>query len=82
MIEMAAQVSSLIFYLKFDPEGHKFFGFGGVDNVKSRGSVEPGDDLVMVVQSKKLRSRMAVFEAQGWVGEKRVFEGEVTGVVL
>ena len=82
MIEMAAQVSSLIFYLKFDPEGHKFFGFGGVDKVKFRGSVTPGDDLVMVVQSKKLRSRMAVFEAQGWVGEKRVFEGEVTGVVL
>ena len=33
MIEMAAQVSSLIFHLKFDPEGEKFFGFAGVNNV-------------------------------------------------
>lgn len=82
MIEMAAQVSSLIFHLKFDPEGEKFFGFAGVDKVKFRGSVEPGDDLVMVVKATRLRSRMASFQAQGFVGETFVFEGEVTGIVL
>ncbi|MEM9018043.1 MAG: 3-hydroxyacyl-ACP dehydratase FabZ family protein [Verrucomicrobiota bacterium] len=82
MIEMAAQVSSLIFHLKFDPEGEKFFGFAGVDKVKFRGGVEPGDDLIMVVKATRLRSRMASFEAQGFVGEKFVFEGEVTGIVL
>jgi 3-hydroxyacyl-[acyl-carrier-protein] dehydratase len=82
MIEMAAQVSSLIFHLKFDPEGEKFFGFAGVDKVKFRGSVEPGDDLVMVVKATRLRSRMASFGAQGFVGDKFVFEGEITGVVL
>jgi 3-hydroxyacyl-[acyl-carrier-protein] dehydratase len=82
MIEMAAQVSSLIFHLKFDEEGEKFFGFAGVDKVKFRGSVEPGDDLVMVVKATRLRSRMASFEAQGFVGDKFVFEGEITGVVL
>ena len=82
MIEMAAQISSLIFHLKTESKGEKFFGFGGVNKVKFRGSVEPGCDLVMVVKAKALRSRMAVFEAQGFVGEKMVFEGEVTGVVL
>ena len=82
MIEMAAQVSSLIFHLKFDPEGEKFFGFAGVNNVKFRGGVEPGDDLVMVVKATKLRSRMASFDAQGFVGDKFVFEGEITGIVL
>jgi 3-hydroxyacyl-[acyl-carrier-protein] dehydratase len=82
MIEMAAQVSSVIYHLKFNTAGTKFFGFGGVSNVKFRGSVEPGSDLIMVVRAKALRSRMAVFEAQGFVDGKMVFEGEVTGLVL
>ncbi|MCB1064266.1 MAG: beta-hydroxyacyl-ACP dehydratase [Verrucomicrobiae bacterium] len=82
MIEMAAQVSSVIYHLKFNTAGKKFFGFGGVNNVKFRGSVEPGSDFIMVVRAKALRSRMAVFEAQGFVDGKMVFEGEVTGLVL
>lgn len=82
MIEMAAQISSVIYHLKFETGGKKFFGFGGVNQVKFRGSVEPGDDLIMVVRAKALRSRMAVFEAQGFVGGKMVFEGEVTGIVI
>jgi len=82
MIEMAAQISSLIFHLKAQTHGDRFFGFGGVNNVKFRGMVEPGSDLIMVVKTKTLRSRMAVFEAQGYVDGKMVFEGEVTGIVL
>ena len=38
--------------------------------------------LVMVVKAKALRSRMAIFEAQGFVDGKMVFEGEVSGVVI
>ncbi len=82
MIEMAAQISSVIYHLKFNTGGKKFFGFGGVNKVKFRGSVEPGCDLVMIVKAKTLRSRIAVFEAQGFVDSKMVFEGEVTGIVI
>lgn len=82
MIEMAAQVSSVIYHLKFETGGKKFFGFGGVNNVKFRGSVEPGCDLIMISRTKKLSSRIAVFETQGLVDGKLVFEGEVTGLVL
>ncbi|MDF1657658.1 MAG: beta-hydroxyacyl-ACP dehydratase [Verrucomicrobiales bacterium] len=82
MIEMAAQISSVIYHLKFETGGKKFFGFGGVNKVKFRGSVEPGNDLIMVVKATKLRSRMAIFEAQGFVDGAMVFEGEVTGIVI
>ena len=82
MIEMAAQISSVIYHLKFETGGKKFFGFGGVKNVKFRGSVGPGCDLLMVVRAKALRSRMAIFEAQGFVDGKMVFEGEVSGIVI
>jgi 3-hydroxyacyl-[acyl-carrier-protein] dehydratase len=82
MIEMAAQISSVIYHLKFETGGKKFFGFGGVNEVKFRGTVAPGDDLIMVVKAKALRSRMAIFEAQGFIEGKLVFEGEVTGLVI
>lgn len=82
MIEMAAQICSVIYHLKFETGGKKFFGFGGVNAVKFRGSVEPGDDLLMIVKAKALKSRMAIFDAQGFVDGKMVFEGEVSGIVI
>ncbi len=82
MIEMAAQISSVIYHLKFETGGKKFFGFGGVNDVKFRGTVEPGQDLLMVVRAKALKSRMAIFEAQGFVDGRMVFEGEVSGIVI
>ena len=82
MIEMAAQLSSVVFHKKLDTQGKVFFGFGGVNNVKFRGSVEPGQDYYMMVQSVKIRPRIAVFEAQGFVDNKLVFEGEITGLVI
>lgn len=82
MIEMAAQISSVIYHLKFQTGGKVFFGFAGVNAVKFRGTVDPGQDLVMVVRAKALRSRMAIFEAQGFVEGKMVFEGEISGVVV
>lgn len=82
MIEMAAQISSVIYHLKFQTGGKVFFGFGGVNAVKFRGTVEPGKDLVMVVRAKALKSRMAIFEAQGFVDGRMVFEGEVSGILI
>tara|TARA_R110000850_G_scaffold30703_1_gene84816 strand:- start:953 stop:1432 length:480 start_codon:yes stop_codon:yes gene_type:complete len=82
MIEMAAQLCSIIFHMKFDPDGKRFFGFGGVNNVKFRGSVEPGSDLLMIARTKKLSSRIAVFETQGFVDGKMIFEGDVTGIAF
>ena len=82
MIEMAAQLSSVVFHKKLDTKGSVFFGFGGVNNVKFRGGVEPGQDFYMIVQSVKIRPRLAIFEAQGYVENKLVFEGEITGLVI
>ena len=82
MIEMAAQLSSVIFHKKLNTEGKVFFGFAGVNNIKFRGSVEPGSDYVMIAKATKFRPRIATFEVQGFVNEKMVFEGEITGIVV
>lgn len=81
MVEAAAQVCSF-HYHKATPEDKRFFGFGGIDAVKFRGEVRPGDTLVLAAKMIELRSRKAVFDAQAFVGERMVFEGQITGMPM
>ena len=82
MIEMAAQICSILYLKKMGASKDKFFGFGGVDKVKFRSEVKPGNKLAMCIKSIAIRSRMARFEAQAFVGENMVFQGEITGVII
>lgn len=88
MLEMAAQLCSFYYHKKIenDPKGKetqkKFFGFGGVDKVKFRGTVPPGSMLFMICKNVIAKSRIAVFECQGFVNGKMVFEGNITGAIF
>ena len=79
MIETAAQLVSYYVMAK-EKEHDGFLGFGGVDGVKFRGAVVPGDRLVMVGKMISERSRRYVGDVQGFVGETMVFEGRITGM--
>jgi len=80
MCEAAAQLCSFCFRM-CSPEGKdSFLGFGGMDNVRFRGTVVPGDRFIIVVKCIKLDARLKIFEAQGIVGEKLVFEAKITGI--
>ncbi len=82
MCEAAAQV--LTFHIqRNDLSGAEVVGFGGIDNVKFRGVVKPGDRLVIVIQvTKHRRGRMVACRFQGFVGTSLVCEGEIAGVAL
>jgi len=81
MCEAAAQAASfLIHHCLENPPG--FVGFGGMDQVKFRGTVVPGDRFVVVGRITDLRRRRSTFESQGFVGERMVFEGIIYGVPL
>jgi 3-hydroxyacyl-[acyl-carrier-protein] dehydratase len=82
MCEVAAQV--LTYHIqKNDLSGAEVVGFGGMDGVKFRGVVKPGDRLVMVIQvTKHRRGRMVNCRFQGFVGETLTCEGEISGVAL
>jgi 3-hydroxyacyl-[acyl-carrier-protein] dehydratase len=82
MIETAAQTCSVLYGKKFAEREGRFFGFGGVDRVKFRGAVRPGQTLVMVALATLLKPRLARFDTQGFVDGGMVFEGEITGVSL
>lgn len=58
-----------------------FLAFGGMDNVKFRGMVRPGDRLVLAGRLTEHRvGRRATFHVQGIVGKTLVFHGDVIGV--
>jgi 3-hydroxyacyl-[acyl-carrier-protein] dehydratase len=82
MIEAAAQTASF-FTQRHDLLGAEMVGFGGVDNVKFRGVVLPGDRLILMVRLLKARrNRMIVAHFQGVVGDQIVCEGELKGIPI
>jgi 3-hydroxyacyl-[acyl-carrier-protein] dehydratase len=80
MLEAAAQLCT--YYYKKITQDERFLGFGGIDKVKFRGKVVPGDKLILIAKNIELRSRRAIFDTQGVVDGKLVFEGVIIGMVV
>lgn len=83
MCESAAQLIAYLSgrYELRDDEG--IIGFGGMNNVKFRNMVVPGDTLIVMARVSKLRKNsMVVSDFQGWVNQKPVVAGELRGVML
>ena len=80
MIESAAQLCCYVFCRS--QQEKRFFAFGGVDAVRFRGTVEPGDRLLLMAKARKTRSNLGIYETQGFVDGKLVFEAVITGMVL
>jgi 3-hydroxyacyl-[acyl-carrier-protein] dehydratase len=82
MLEAAAQMCSY-FVQRNDMLGAPMVGFGGLERVRFRDPVIPGDRLILMCQLiKARRGRMLVSRFQGVVGDSIVVEGELKGVPL
>jgi 3-hydroxyacyl-[acyl-carrier-protein] dehydratase len=79
-IELAAQLSS--FYTGKVMGWMGFLGFGGVDEVRFRGQVVPGNRLYVLAELQWARHRRVQCKCQGVVNGSLVFEGTITGVQL
>ncbi|WP_435018964.1 3-hydroxyacyl-ACP dehydratase FabZ family protein [Tundrisphaera sp. TA3] len=79
--EAAAQLSSYFCHRIKLAEG-SFIGFGGMEDVRFRGQVKPGDRLVLVSKAIRVHRRQTVFETQGFVGTNMVYHGKIIGVPL
>lgn len=79
-IEAGAQLACFVCMSKLPQI--RFMGFAGIDDVKFRGQVLPGDRLVVLCHELELRPRRSVCAAQGWVHDKLVFEATITGMPL
>ena len=82
MCEAAAQVLS--YHVQaHDLAGAKVVGFGGLDKVRFRGIVKPGDRLGLSTKGLKHRpGRPVICKFEEVVGTNIVCEGEITGIPL
>ncbi len=80
MIEAAAQLCAVYQNLVLPVDG--FLGFGGIDGVKFRAAVHPGERLILLGKAVQVSRRISFFDAQAVVGEKIVFEGRICGVAI
>jgi 3-hydroxyacyl-[acyl-carrier-protein] dehydratase len=79
--EAAAQLSA--YYSTFvGLNSQDFLGFGGMENLRFRGVVRPGDRLLLIGKGLKLHRRQTIFNVQGFVGALMVFHGDVIGVPM
>jgi 3-hydroxyacyl-[acyl-carrier-protein] dehydratase len=82
MLEGAAQLCSY-FVQKHNLLGDAMVGFGGLEDVRFRDPVVPGDRLIFLGQLKKVRPRrMLVSRFQGVVRDSVVVEGMLKGIPI
>jgi 3-hydroxyacyl-[acyl-carrier-protein] dehydratase len=81
MCEAAAQLCSYYIMTNGLMQGD-FLGFGGMENVRFRGPVRPGDRLVLIAKGVKMHRRQCIFNVQGFVGSTMVFHADIIGVPL
>lgn len=77
LTEAVAQVGAILILAK--PENReKLIYFMGIERVRYRRPVHPGDVVVIEATVRRLRSRMGVLEGVARVGDKVVAEGTMT----
>lgn len=81
MCEAAAQMASYYTHRYALMEGD-LIGFGGLEDVRFRGIVRPGERFFIMAQLLKVRRQMLTCEFQCYVRENRVCEGILLGIPL
>lgn len=77
LTEAVAQVGAILILAKPENKDQLIF-FRGMERVRFRGSVHPGDVVMVEAKVKRLRSRMGVLEGRATVNGKVVVHGTMT----
>jgi 3-hydroxyacyl-[acyl-carrier-protein] dehydratase len=59
-----------------------YVAFGGMEDVRFRGPVRPGDRLLLIGKGRRVHRRQTIFNVQGFVGKSLVFHADIIGVQL
>jgi len=83
MLEALAQAAALLAFDAMDstPDENSIYYFAGMDGVRFKRPVEPGDQLILVVELLRMKAGVFKFKARALVGEELAVEAELTCAV-
>lgn len=79
-IEACAQLASIVQNRRYP--GQDFVGFTRAEECSFRGAVVPGDKLRLLSKEIKSTNRRFITDVQAMVGDKVVFQGRITGMLI
>jgi 3-hydroxyacyl-[acyl-carrier-protein] dehydratase len=80
MLEALAQASALLSFDALDalPDDKMIYYFAGMEGVRFRRPVEPGDQLILEAQILRMKAGIFKFKTRALVGEDIAVEAELT----
>ncbi|MEN6437733.1 MAG: 3-hydroxyacyl-ACP dehydratase FabZ [Syntrophobacter sp.] len=81
IVEALAQTGGILAFIRLPQYLGRPFYFGGIDKVRFRKPVRPGDRLVMKVSVLKQRGGLFKMKGEAFVDETLVAEAELTAVI-
>jgi 3-hydroxyacyl-[acyl-carrier-protein] dehydratase len=79
MLEALAQAAALLGFVTHDitPDDKTLYYFAGIDAARFKRPVEPGDQLILEVETLRMKSSVWKFQARALVGEELAVEAEL-----
>jgi 3-hydroxyacyl-[acyl-carrier-protein] dehydratase len=83
MLEALAQAAALLAFdaIGTTPSEDSVYYFAGMDGVRFKRPVEPGDQLILAVELVRMKAGIFKFNARALVGEELAVEAELTCAV-
>jgi 3-hydroxyacyl-[acyl-carrier-protein] dehydratase len=80
MLEALAQASALLSFDALDaaPDDKMIYYFAGMEGVRFRRPVEPGDQLILEAQILRMKAGIFKFKTRALVGDDIAVEAELT----
>jgi len=82
ILEAMAQTAGVLLFNKIGSSDDKLILFAGMDKVKFRNPVVPGDVLRMEVDLVRFRGKIGKVESKAYVGDTLVAEAVQTSVII
>ena len=82
IVEAMAQTGGCLLMREFEDRARKVIYFMGIDKVKFRKPVVPGDQLVMEVKVLQFKSRICKMRGEAFVDGQKVAEAEFMSMLM
>ncbi len=82
IVEAMAQTGGCLLMQEFEDRASKVIYFMGIDNVKFRKPVQPGDQMVMEVKVLQIKGRICKMRGEAFVAGQKVAEAEFMSMLM